>query len=44
MAQQAGRSIGFADLVVGLPAEYRELGRQVPVEWQQVLSNSSDYE
>jgi SpoVK/Ycf46/Vps4 family AAA+-type ATPase len=38
VAQDAGRSIGFADLVVGLVAEYRKLGRQVPVEWQQVTS------
>lgn len=36
VAQHAGRSIGFADLVVGLVAEYRKLGRQVPVEWQQI--------
>jgi hypothetical protein len=33
VAQHAGRSIGFADLVVGLAAEYRKLGRQVPTEW-----------
>lgn len=33
VAQHAGRSIGFADLVVGLVAEYRKLGRQVPAEW-----------
>ncbi len=33
VAQQAGRSIGFADIVVGLAAEYRKLGRQVPTEW-----------
>ena len=32
VAQDAGRSIGFADLAVGLIAEYRKLGRQVPVE------------
>jgi hypothetical protein len=30
VAQHAGRPIGFADLVVGLAAEYRKLGRQVP--------------
>lgn len=30
VAQHAGRSIGFADLVVGLAAEYRKMGRQVP--------------
>lgn len=36
VAQHAGRAIGFADLAVGLVAEYRKLGRQVPVEWQQV--------
>jgi hypothetical protein len=33
VAQHAGRSIGFADLVVGLAAEYRKMGRQVPTEW-----------
>ena len=33
VAQHDGRSIGFADLVVGLAAEYRKLGRQVPTEW-----------
>jgi len=30
VAQHAGRPIGFADLVVGLSAEYRKLGRQMP--------------
>lgn len=30
VAQHAGRPIGFADLVVGLTAEYRKLGRQMP--------------
>lgn len=33
VAQHAGRSIGIADLTVGLAAEYRKLGRQVPTEW-----------
>jgi len=33
VAQHDGRFIGFADLVVGLAAEYRKLGRQVPTEW-----------
>lgn len=37
VAQHAGRSIGFADLVVGLVAEYRKLGRQVPTEWMTPL-------
>lgn len=44
VAQDAGRSIGFADLVVGLAAEYRKLGRQVPVEWQQLPSEPSSHE
>jgi hypothetical protein len=32
LAGQADRPIGLADLVRGLEAEYRKLGRQVPVE------------
>jgi hypothetical protein len=32
LAQEAGRPISYADLLVGLLAEYRKLGRQVPAE------------
>jgi hypothetical protein len=32
VAQAAGRSIAYADLLVGLAAEYRKLGRSLPAE------------
>lgn len=43
LAQEAGRSIGYADLAAGLTAEYRKLGRQVPIEWQHLPSEPSPH-